>query len=125
MYKKALTNKAIFQNIQAMGYVKEKIRADSAEPKSIDELRELGLYNIRAARKGKDSINNGIQYIQSFKIYVHPRCVNFLTEIGNYTWDVDKAGSKLNKPIDDFNHLLDAMRYALEDFLKGETFSFE
>ena len=125
MYKKALTNKAIFQNIQAMGYVKEKIRADSAEPKSIDELRELGLYNIRAARKGKDSINNGIQYIQGFKIYVHPRCVNFLTEIGNYTWDVDKAGSKLNKPIDDFNHLLDAMRYALEDFLKGETFSFE
>ena len=125
MYEKALTNKAIYQHIQGMGYAKEKIKADAAEPKSIDELRELGLYNIRAARKGKDSVNNGIQYIQGFKIYIHPRCVNFLTEIGNYTWDVDKAGTKLNKPIDDFNHLLDAMRYALEDFLKGETFSFD
>lgn len=125
MYEKGLTNKAIFSKIQGMGYSKERIKADSAEPKSIDELRELGLWNIKAARKGKDSINNGIQYIQAFKIYVHPRCVNFLTEIGNYTWDVDKTGTKLNKPIDDFNHLLDAMRYALEDFLKGETFSFE
>lgn len=125
MYQKALTNKMIYQNIHSMGYAKEKITADSAEPKSIDELRELGLYNIRPARKGKDSINNGIQYIQGFKIYIHPRCVNFITEIGNYTWDVDKSGTKLNKPIDDFNHLLDAMRYALEDFLKGETFSFE
>lgn len=125
MYKKALTNKAIYENIKSMGYIKERIRADSAEPKSIDELRELGIYNIRAARKGKDSVNNGIQYIQGFKIIIHPRCVNFLTEIGNYTWDVDKNGVKLNRPIDDFNHLLDAMRYALEDFVKGETFSFE
>lgn len=125
LYQKALTNKMIYQHIHSMGYAKERIKADSAEPKSIDELRELGLYNIRPARKGKDSINNGIQYIQGFKIYIHPRCVNFLTEIGNYTWDVDKGGTKLNKPIDDFNHLLDAMRYALEDFLKGETFSFD
>lgn len=125
MYAKGLTNKAIYSKVQGMGYAKERIVADSAEPKSIDELRELGLRNIRGARKGKDSINNGIQFIQGFKIYIHPRCVNFLTEIGNYTWDVDKTGSKLNKPIDDFNHLLDAMRYAMEDFLKGETFSFE
>ena len=125
MYKKALTNNLIYQNIRDMGYAKEKIRADSAEPKSIDELRDLGLYNIRAARKGKDSINHGIQYIQGFKLIIHPRCVNFLTEISNYTWDVDKAGTKLNKPIDDFNHLLDAMRYALEDFSKGDTYSFE
>lgn len=126
MYEKALSNKAIYQRIHGRGYAKEKIKADSAEPKSIDELRELGLYNIRPARKGKDSVNNGIQYIQGFKIYIHPRCVNFLTEIGNYTWDVDgKTGAKLNKPVDDFNHLLDAMRYAMEDFLKGETFSFE
>jgi phage terminase large subunit len=51
--------------------------------------------------------------------------VNFLTEISNYTWDTDKFGKKLNKPIDDFNHLMDAMRYALEDMVKGETFSFD
>lgn len=107
-----------------MGFVKEKITADSAEPKSIAELRDLGLSHIHAARKGKDSINNGIQYVQDFHIVIHPRCVNFLTEISNYTWDVDKFGKKLNVPIDDFNHLMDAMRYALEDFIKGEKFSF-
>ena len=51
--------------------------------------------------------------------------LNFITEISNYTWDKDKFGKKINKPIDDFNHLMDAMRYALEDFIKGETFSFD
>ena len=115
----------IYQKIQGMGYTKEKIVADSAEPKSIDELRELGLQNIRGARKGKDSINNGIQYIQGYKIYIHPRCVNFITEISNYMWDVDKGGQKLNKPVDMYNHLLDAMRYAMEDFLRGSSFSFD
>ena len=125
VYEKALTNKMLYQRIHSRGYAKEKIRADSAEPKSIDELRELGLHNIRAARKGKDSVNNGIQYIQGFKIIIHPRCVNFITEISNYTWDKDKLGNSINKPIDDFNHLLDAFRYGMEDFLKGDTFSFE
>lgn len=125
MYQTGLVNSAIYKNIQGMGYVKEKITADSAEPKSIAELRELGLSHIKGARKGKDSINNGIQYIQNFHIVIHPKCVNFLTEISNYTWSVDKFGKKLNVPIDDFNHLMDAMRYALEDFVKGETFSFD
>ncbi len=125
LYKTGLSNEAIYSNIDGMGFRKERIRADSAEPKSIDRLRELGLSNIRAARKGKDSVNNGIDYIQDFKIVIHPRCVNFLTEISNYTWDKDKFGKKINKPIDDFNHLMDAMRYALEDFSKGETFSFD
>lgn len=125
MYEKGLTNKMIYQRIQGKGYIKEKIIADSSEPKSIDELRELGLINIKGARKGKDSINNGIQYIQGFKIYIHPSCVNFITEISNYMWDVDKGGQKLNKPVDMFNHLLDAMRYAMEDFLRGNSFSFD
>ena len=120
MYEKGLSNRAIYQNIVDMGYAKEQITADSAEPKSIDELRNLGLYRVSAANKGKDSINNGIQYIQDFEIIIHPRCVNFLTEISNYTWDKDKFGNKLNKPIDDFNHLLDAFRYAMERFNKGK-----
>ena len=51
----------------------------------------------------------------------HPRCVNFLTEISNYTWDKDKIGNKLNIPIDDFNHLMDAMRYGLEQFIKKNS----
>jgi len=125
MYKEGMSNEAIYEEITRMGYRKERIRADSAEPKSIDRLRTLGLVNIRAARKGKDSVNNGIDFIQDFKIVIHPKCVNFLTEISNYTWDTDKFGKKVNKPIDDFNHLMDAMRYALEDFIKGQTFSFD
>ena len=126
LYQKALTNRAIAEKITAMGYAKERIRADCAEPKSIDELREAGLPHVRAARKGKDSINNGIQFIQDYTILILPRCVNFITEIGNYTWDTDtKTGRKLNVPIDDFNHLMDAMRYGLEDVLIGPTYSFK
>lgn len=125
MYQTGLVNAAIYKNILAMGFSKEKITADCAEPKSIAELRDLGLAHIRPARKGRDSVNNGIQYIQGFKLVIHPRCVNFLTEVSNYTWDKDKFGKKLNIPIDDFNHLMDAMRYALEELIKGETFSFE
>ena len=94
MYKPGMSNEAIADEVQRMGYVKEKITADSAEPKSIDRLRELGLKGIRKARKGKDSINNGIDFIQDYHIIVHPRCVNFITEISNYTWDTDtKTGN--------------------------------
>lgn len=117
-YEKGLSNKKIFEKITSMGYRKERITADSAEPKSIDELNTLGL-RVSGAKKGKDSIMNGIQWIQDLQIIVHPRCVNFLTEISNYTWNEDKFGSKLNRPIDDFNHLMDAMRYALESFIVG------
>jgi phage terminase large subunit len=125
MYQKGMSNQRIKDKVTKMGYAKEKITADSASPKDIDHLRELGLRNIKGARKGKDSINNGIQYIQDYKIIIHPECVNFITEISTYTWDKDKFGKKINKPIDDFNHLMDAMRYALESFIKGDVFSFK
>lgn len=116
MYQKGMSNKRIADTVKEMGYGKEKITADSAEPKSIDELNGLGL-RVKAAKKGKDSIQNGIQWIQDLEIIIHPCCVNFLTEISNYTWDEDKFGTKLNVPIDDFNHLMDAMRYALESHI--------
>lgn len=116
LYEKGMSNKRIAQAIQDMGYGKEHITADSAEPKSIDELKSLGL-RVKPAAKGKDSIKNGIQWIQDLEIIIHPRCVKFLTEISNYTWDKDKFGTKLNVPIDDFNHLMDAMRYALEKYI--------
>lgn len=125
LYEKALSNEDISDRIRAMGYSKEKIKADSAEPKSIDRLSTLGIRRIAGARKGKDSINNGIDFIQDFKIIIHPKCSNFIKEISNYRWDVDKNGRKLNKPVDDYNHLMDAMRYAMEDFIDGSTFSFD
>lgn len=125
IYKHGMSNEKLYREVNRKGYSKEHITADSASPKDIDHLRELGLRNIKGSRKGKDSVNNGIQYIQDYKIIIHPKCVNFLTEISNYTWDKDKFGNKINKPIDDFNHLMDAMRYALEDFIKGDVFSFD
>lgn len=116
MYEKGMSNEDILSKVTEMGYAKERIKADSAEPKSIAYLRKAGLRNIRAAKKGPDSIRAGISLIQDYKIIVHPRCVNFLTEISNYTWDKDKFDNMVNKPIDAFNHLMDAMRYAMEEF---------
>lgn len=126
MYKRGMSNEDIAAEINRLGYSKEKITADSSEPKSIDRLYTLGIEHIQKARKGPDSIRNGIDFIQDYKIYIHPRCVNFLTEIGNYTWATDsKTGEKLNRPVDDFNHLMDAMRYALESCMTGAHYSFE
>ncbi len=126
IYKTGMSNEKIAEAVVKAGYSKEKINADAAEPKSIDRLYDLGLYRIQRARKGKDSVNAGIDFIQDFHIFVHPKCVNFLKEIANYTWDKDtKTGKTMNKPIDDFNHLMDAMRYALEDFSRCNAFSFE
>ena len=93
MYKKGLSNKDIYNNVVEMGFVKEQIIADSSEPKSIDELKYYGIRRIQGAKKGKDSVNNGIQWIQDLEIIIHPRCVNFLTEISNYQWDTDKFGN--------------------------------
>lgn len=117
LYERGLTNAMLYNRIKEKGFVKEQITADSAAPKDIDELKALGLTRIRGARKGKDSVANGIQYIQNYTIIVHPQCVNFLREIANYTWKVDRSGIRLNVPIDDDNHLMDAMRYAVESMI--------
>lgn len=125
LYEKAMSNEKIAEKINVMGYSKETIIADCAEPKSIDRLKSLGIRHIKAARKGRDSINTGIDFIQGFNIIIHPRCSNFIKEIGNYRWDKDKrTGESINVPVDYDNHLMDAMRYGLEGFVKGKNFSF-
>jgi len=116
MYAKGMSNERLHEEITKLGYSKEVITADSAEPKSIDRIRGLGIRRIKPAVKGKDSIMNGIDYIQDYKIIIHPKCVNFITEIEMYTWAEDRAGQKVNKPVDDHNHLMDAMRYAMERY---------
>lgn len=116
MYQKGMSNDDIGEALLRRGYSKERIRADSAEPKSIAYLRKKYLRRIRAAKKGPDSIMAGVTLIQDYTIIIHPSCVNFITEISNYTWATDKFDNKINKPVDDFNHLMDAMRYAMEDF---------
>lgn len=124
IYKKSLTNMKIYDQIFKKGYQHQSIIADSSEPKSIDELRELGLTRIKPAIKGKDSVNNGIQFIQNFHIVVHLNCKNFINEISNYSWAKDNFGKSTNTPIDKYNHLLDAMRYAIKSLENQETFSF-
>lgn len=86
------------------------IWADSAEPKSIEEIRRAG-FNIKSVEKGKDSIVYGISVLQDKEILVTKPSVNLIKELRSYSWDKDKAGKKLNKPIDDFNHAIDALRY--------------
>ena len=126
IYGYGMSNEDIAKEVTAHGYAKEIIRADSAEPKSIDRLRDLGIVRIRKARKGRDSINSGIDFLQGFTMIVHPKCSNFLMEIGNYTWAKDpKTDLCINQPIDGFNHLMDAMRYAVEDLSRGKAFSFD
>ncbi|MCY9511639.1 PBSX family phage terminase large subunit [Paenibacillus larvae] len=125
-YEKAMKNDDIAEMIKNKGYAKERIIADSSEPKSIAEIRRYGIPRIRAAEKGPDSVKAGIQYIQQYEIIVHKfRCPNVSMELSSYVWNQDKTGRFLNQPIDDFNHLLDALRYAMEQIRKGTTVSFE
>lgn len=124
IYEKGLSNEAIFDRICRKGYRKERIYADSSEPKSIDRLRSLGLERIRSAKKGPDSVRYGIDKISEYEITVHPRCVNFWFELENYVWESDKSMKKINTPKDEFNHLMDAMRYAMERVGEEESFSF-
>jgi phage terminase large subunit len=116
LYEKALSNRKIAQRLSAMGYAKESFIADSASPKDIEELRNEYRLRVRPSAKGADSVLHGVQWIQDYEIVIHPRCVHFLTEISNYTWDADKFGNRINRPIDGFNHLMDAMRYGLEPY---------
>ena len=119
-YEKGMTNEDIYKMVVDKGYAKEIITFDGAEPKSIDHLKKLGLYRVRAARKGKDSVLNGIDFIQQFQVVVHPKCKNFIMELENYTWKKDKMTNEyINVPIDNFNHLLDAWRYSLEEIQRN------
>jgi phage terminase large subunit len=120
-YEKAMTNSEIAAMIKYKGYAKEVIIADSSEPKSIEEIKRAGVMRIKGAAKGKDSILNGIQLIQDYKIIVHPKCENTLLELSNYVWDT-KDGVMINKPIDDYNHLLDSLRYGMERIKKKDLY---
>lgn len=86
------------------------VYADSSEPKSIEEIRRYGI-TIKGVTKGKDSINYGIDVMQRQKYLVTSNSTDLIKELRSYTWDVDKQGTRLNKPIDNFNHAIDALRY--------------
>lgn len=114
-YEKKLLNCDIADKIKAKGYSKERIVADCAEPKSIDDLRRLGISRIEPSVKGKDSILNGISVIQEYEIIVSPKCKNAFMELSTYCFKKDKSGKTLNVPEDNNNHLMDALRYAFKN----------
>jgi phage terminase large subunit len=118
IYEQGLTNGDIAALLGQYGVDKYiEIIADSAEPKSIEEIRRFG-FNIKPATKGPDSINNGIDILKRHQIHVTKQSVNLIKELNNYKWFTDKNGNKLNKPVDLFNHALDAVRYVALNKLK-------
>lgn len=115
-YQRRMLNEDIAAMIVAKGYQKERIRADSAEPKSNEDLRRLGICRLQAANKGRDSVLSGIARLQEYRLVVHPRCVHTAAELRAYVWQADgRDGVYRNLPCDKDNHLMDALRYAMED----------
>ena len=113
--KTGLLNDQIATVIKELGFAKSTIIGDSAEVKSIEELRRAGLYRIYPATKGQGSVLQGIQKLQQLDIVVAPECKHVITELQNYAWKKDKAsGEYINEPIDEFNHCIDALRYSLQ-----------
>jgi phage terminase large subunit len=122
IYKKGLLNRDI-SNLLKTYNVSDVIYADSAEPKSIAELNHYG-HIVYPVKKGRDSINYGLNLINQNKIFITSRSKNLINELRNYIWMTDKQGNVLNKPIDAYNHAIDALRYSitsqLQDPNKGE-----
>lgn len=113
--EKGLLSNQLFQKIDEFGYRKEIITADCARPETIAELQKLGVSRIRPSKKGKDSVIHGIQYLMQFEMIVDDRCVKLMEELENYTWKKDKkTGEYMDEPVDSYNHVIDAARYAVE-----------
>ena len=109
------TNDELAAIITALGFSKSVIIADAAEPKSIEEIKRKGIWRIRECVKGPDSILHGIQKLQQYELIIHPSCSGLITELENYSWMKDKKTNEyINKPIDSFNHYIDALRYSIQ-----------
>ncbi len=112
LYEQGLTNDTLAQELKNL--ISDRlVICDSAEPKSIQELRNLGV-EARGALKGQDSVRFGIQFLQQLQIFIDPSCINAKREFQSYHWKVDKGGNVLKVPVERDDHLIDATRYALE-----------
>lgn len=114
IYKRGLMTPDIDKHLKEVEglHSYDEIIADSAEPKSIAELQMFG-WNIKPAIKGKDSIIYGIDTLNRYKLNIYAKSKNLIEEFGSYIWKKDKEGNSLNVPIDRYNHLIDALRYAV------------
>lgn len=124
IYRPMLTNSQIADLITYKGFQHAHIAADNEDPRTINELKMLGLDRIFAAKKGKGSVQAGIQRLQDYRIFVHPRCTNTIVELSNYIWATDReTGKATTDPAPGYDHLMDALRYATEK-LGTYNFSF-
>jgi phage terminase large subunit len=119
IYSKGLLNKDISDLLKQFD-IKGEIYADSAEPKSITEIKRYG-HRIIPAKKGKDSIMFGIQLLQEQNILITKKSLNIIDEFQKYSWKKDKEGNTLNVPIDNYNHCIDAIRYLISSKLSNNT----
>lgn len=115
-YEHAMTTDDIYNMIVGADMQNALITADSAEQRLISELKAKGINRITPSVKGAGSINAGIDFMKQFKIYIHPSCVKTIEEFDTYIYKQDKEGKWLNEPIDANNHIIDAIRYALERY---------
>lgn len=116
-YEKGMSNLEIADEIKKMLAHKTVTIADSAEPKSIDYIAGKQV-KIKGAMKGQDSIRTGIDFLLEYEIIVNAHLVEFMTEFNNYCWATDTNGKPTNKPVDEFNHFIDALRYSVEPLIK-------
>ena len=118
IYERGLTNFDLLEKLKQIGLDRRlDIVADSADPKSIEELRRAG-YAIRPAMKGPDSIRNGIDILKRYKLFVTKNSPNLIVEFQRYKWRKDSAGNMLNQPVDVWNHGMDSIRYVALNMLK-------
>lgn len=115
-YEHAMTTDDIFKMIVDADMQNAAITADSSEQRLIAELQAKGIRRLVPSIKGKGSINAGIDFMKQFKIYIHPSCIRTIEEFDTYIYKQDKDGKWLNEPIDANNHIIDAIRYALERY---------
>lgn len=114
-YQTGMINSEIAAQLTSMGLNKSTIIADSAEPKSIEELKRLGIRRIKPAMKGAGSIKAGINKVKEFEIIVDENCPHTIEELSNYSYKKDKkTGEYVDEPEDRFNHLMDSMRYGIQ-----------
>ena len=118
LYEKGLTNADIADKLD--GFRGQEFIADSAEPKSIEDIRRRG-FRIRPCEKGRDSIRSGIDKLQQYQLMVTSNSVNLIKEFRGYTWATDRTGKETGEPIDNMNHAIDAVRYTAMEKLKARS----
>lgn len=124
VYQRGLTNQDLIKALKGLGLKREQVYCDSAEPKSIAELRAGGV-NAQPAMKGPDSVLFGIQKLQNYRFIVSTECPEVWREITSYAWQEDRQGKPTDKPAHEFSHAMDALRYGASPYLEGKEFSWK